>query len=174
VVADPVQVSGDSGEASGPAGGASLTAAEGHDAHDAVALVQDQRTAGVAAAGGLAAVGVDADGVVRDVVATVVVAAVVVVQDLDVHAVQVVGQAAVVVGPTPAGGHCPPAGEAVVAIVVAGQLHLVDQAPEVHVGDADQGDVVVQVVVPVGVLDHVAAAHPVGVFVGVRVGVAVY
>lgn len=137
MVADPVQVSGDTSESGGAAGGTALSAAEGYDAHDAVVIVQDQGTTGVTAAGGLAAVGVDADGVVGDVVATVVVAAVVVVNNLDIDAVQVVGHAAVVVCQTPSRGHCPPAGVAVVAIVVAGQLHLVDQAPEVHVGDAD-------------------------------------
>lgn len=50
------------------------------------------------------------------------------------------------------------------ALVAIGQLHLVDQVPEVHVRGVDQRDVVVQVVgVVVRVLTEVTAAHGVGV-----------
>lgn len=163
VVADPVEVASDTGEASRLASSAALPVTEGSNAHNAVAVVCDQGATRVAIAGRLATRGADANGVIDDVATTVHIAAVIVADNLDIHAVKVVMHTAIVVGASPARGHSPPTVVAVVAIVVAGQLHLVHQGPEVHMGSADQSNIVVQLVVVVGVTDLVTAADPVSV-----------
>jgi len=121
--------------------------------------VEDQGSTRVAGAGGLAAGGghtEDAIGLV-----TIGAGALGVADDLQVDALHPVGLGAGG-GQTPSAGDGPPVVVHVVAIVEAGQLHLVDHVPEVHVGGADQGDVVAVLVGPVVVLDEVAAADGVG------------
>jgi len=123
--------------------------------------VCNQGATRVASAGGLASVSVDADHVVVERPGA---AAITLGNDLDIDGLEPVGQWAAIVGAAPSGGHGPPSGVVLVAVVVAGQLNLVDQAPEVDVRGTDQGDVVVQVAaVVVVVLDEVSASNPVGV-----------
>jgi len=161
VVADPVQVSGDAAEDGGSTRLAASGGSEGGHSDQAVAVVCNQGATRVASAGGLASVSVDADHVVVERPGA---AAITLGNDLDIDGLEPVGQWAAIVGAAPSGGHGPPSGVVLVAVVVAGQLNLVDQAPEVDVRGTDQGDVVVQVAaVVVVVLDDVATAHPVGV-----------
>lgn len=154
MVTDPVQVVGDALESSRSTRLAAVGGDEVANSHQLGAVVCDQGTARVTSANGLAVDGAGADDVVAN--AAVGPAALFVVDDLEIDALQPVGQWAAVVGATPSASDGPPFVVVVVTVVVAGELHLVHHVPEVDVGDADQGDI------SVGMLDEVAVADGVG------------
>lgn len=104
MVADPVQVAGDAGEAIGQARGAAAGGHKGGDTDQLGAVVEDQWAARVAGAGGLAAGGGGADDVVGDHIGSIDAGALVTGDDLRVHAVQVVGDATAIARPAPSGG----------------------------------------------------------------------
>jgi len=159
VVADPSQVVGDAGAAGGAA--VAVSRAEGDHTHETGVVVGNHGAAGVAAAGSFA-VGV-AGAQVGAGYRSVRLLALAVADNLDVHALQPIGQVSIVHA-TPSALNDPGVLVAFVLLVHAWQGNLVDQAGELHAGSADQTNVSAATAGPVGVADEVVAADglPVG------------
>jgi len=154
---NPLQVLGDPGEASRSSDLAAVIGDKRGDSDELITLLGDQRTTGVALAGGLAVRSLHTDGVLGGRLRSVVGLTFRHGDHLQVHHSQVLHHIAAIVNGSPAGGLNPTVLIGVIAIIQTGQLDLVDQAVEIHMGSPDQSQIVIESNV-MGISDEVLLA----------------
>jgi len=136
---DPVQCAGDPGEASRQSQGATIGGHKGGNAHQCGSLFGDQRTTGIAEAGGSAVGSTGAKDLIGDRGGSVKGDALRVGHYLEVNALQRIGQAIIEGSHSPSTDVAPPVFVTLGSGTQRWKGNLVDPAGEANPGNPDQG-----------------------------------